>query len=144
LEYAADKLARLGEQLDETAHRIQGTPGRIPATAWAGETRDAICAEMTGLGLLTGAADEAQRDRAHAQARSEAETARTQTLHRLDADYQALVDVLREKFRQAGHALATATLLNVPDSTVDGYTKAASDSLANAMSNYKDPLEIQH
>jgi uncharacterized protein YukE len=50
---AGRKWAELAHQLDGQASEITGTPAGIPATAWAGKARTAICAEMTALGGQT-------------------------------------------------------------------------------------------
>jgi hypothetical protein len=57
----------------------------------------------------------------YAQARADAGLTRDAGQRGLDTDYQHLVDGLRAKFRQASHALAAATVVAVPDSTVNGF-----------------------
>jgi uncharacterized protein YukE len=57
----------------------------------------------------------------YAQAQGDTGRARDTTVRRLDGDYQQVVDGLRARFRQAGAAVAAATMVAVPDSTVSGF-----------------------
>jgi hypothetical protein len=57
----------------------------------------------------------------YTQARTDTGLTRDTTVRRLDGDYQQLVDGLRAKFRQASAALAAATIVAVPDTTVSGF-----------------------
>jgi uncharacterized protein YukE len=50
---AARGLAELAEQLTTRSTQIKSTPGEIPRSAWQGTARDAVTAEMTGLGDQT-------------------------------------------------------------------------------------------